>query len=949
MFRIRDAIWLPTLILTLFCMVHPALAGVSEEVSAYYDQAEQAFRDKDFKTTEIQLKNALQLNPNHVKSRVLMGKWFLSQGNPAAAEETFGVAEQAGAGRLDYLIPLGNALLQQRKYEKLLDTIQPLGLPNINQSEVEVLRGQAHLELGQLTQSQQAFERAIELNPLASGPLLGQAMILMKKGLHRAAQKKVDQALAIAPNDSRAFYMKGAILRFRGDYKQALFYLDRAIGESPRNLNARLARAGTLIDMGRHDDALPDIEEVRKLFPAEPQAAFLASQVYFHRKEEKKAMDYVTLAYRVIQSIEPALITRHPPTLKLAGTLAVLQGDNENAIKYLSETLKQSPNDLFARLKLAEIFIKQQTSDQAISLLKQGLKFHEGSAALYALIGQAYLNLEDYSQATAWLEKAAEVAPDDATIQIKLAQGRIGSNHEEGAIVSLERAFNSGAGNLADSAGVSLALIKIQREAYQKALAIVDSILKRSPNNVLAKNIRGSALRLIGDEKAAERIFRELLEEKPKFLAPRLNLARLYQRQRKYDEAHRVYQQILKEQPNHIETLVDMAKLEMRRENRDEALVYLEKLRTIAPTAFEAQGLLMQLYAEDKQKEQLYRIMQELRVAYKDNAEAQLTLAKAQLMIGEFALARQTLKRLSEMSAYNSRMLRQIARLQMRAGAPDDAFWSLKLAVTTGAASQITMNNLVMMQIQRGLYDDAKTTIAEIARIFPESGDADWLRGELAFIQGDMQQAASFYRQSQEKQPRSSTLARYYEALNRLNRAVEGKKALQEWIAKFPNDNRIKRLLVSAYLFDKQFAEALPLQQDLVRDFPREAEQRNNLALLYFETKDPRALQTAQALLAEEPDNPVYKDTLGWILIHSGQGPKGLNYLYEALEQAPDIPSIRYHVAHTLADKGLITEAAKELQTALNSERAFPERIEARALLATIQERAALKGKVVVD
>ena len=61
----------------------------------------------------------------------------------------------------------------------------------------------------------------------------------------------------------------------------------------------------------------------------------------------------------------------------------------------------------------------------------------------------------------------------------------------------------------------------------------------------------------------------------------------------------------------------------------------------------------------------------------------------------------------------------------------------------------------------------------------------------------------------------------------------------------------------------------------------------NNLAWLYFETKDARAIDTAKRAVALAPNAAEVLDTYGWILVQTGNKAEGIRWLEKAKTLAP--------------------------------------------------------------
>ncbi|UMR32048.1 tetratricopeptide repeat protein [Massilia sp. MB5] len=110
----------------------------------------------------------------------------------------------------------------------------------------------------------------------------------------------------------------------------------------------------------------------------------------------------------------------------------------------------------------------------------------------------------------------------------------------------------------------------------------------------------------------------------------------------------------------------------------------------------------------------------------------------------------------------------------------------------------------------------------------------------------------------------------------------------------------------------------------------------NNLAWVYQQMKDPRALSVAEQAYKLQSSHPSVVDTLGWLLIEQGNTTRGIELLRKAIAGVPDeraAGELRYHLAYGLHKSGDKAGARKELEKLLASGAQFPQLEEARSLL----------------
>lgn len=103
------------------------VVGCQEQLSdaEYIARARQHQQKGELKTAVIELKNALQHNPNNAEARLLLGQIYVRQGDGAAAQKEL---ERALSGGIPYAAvapALGEAQLLQGNYEQTPNATKP--------------------------------------------------------------------------------------------------------------------------------------------------------------------------------------------------------------------------------------------------------------------------------------------------------------------------------------------------------------------------------------------------------------------------------------------------------------------------------------------------------------------------------------------------------------------------------------------------------------------------------------------------------------------------------------------------------------------------------------------------------------------------------------------------------------------------------------------------------
>jgi tetratricopeptide (TPR) repeat protein len=120
---------------------------------------------------------------------------------------------------------------------------------------------------------------------------------------------------------------------------------------------------------------------------------------------------------------------------------------------------------------------------------------------------------------------------------------------------------------------------------------------------------------------------------------------------------------------------------------------------------------------------------------------------------------------------------------------------------------------------------------------------------------------------------------------------------------------------------------------------PQHAATLNNLAWLYSERGDARALDYAERAYAAEPTNAAIADTLGWLHVQRGDAAKGLPLLAAAAEGLPAQAEVQYHWGVALEETGDRARALVVFDAALSGSASFPGRDDAERRAAALRAR----------
>ncbi|MEM8943362.1 MAG: tetratricopeptide repeat protein, partial [Pseudomonadota bacterium] len=107
----------------------------------FYEQALSAVGQGNDTLASIHLKNALQRNRVHLPSRILLGRLYLKNGEPAAAEKELRRAIDLEADPNLILEPLGYSLLLLERFDEIQDFEVPIETSRPVRFEWSMIKG----------------------------------------------------------------------------------------------------------------------------------------------------------------------------------------------------------------------------------------------------------------------------------------------------------------------------------------------------------------------------------------------------------------------------------------------------------------------------------------------------------------------------------------------------------------------------------------------------------------------------------------------------------------------------------------------------------------------------------------------------------------------------------------------------------------------------------------
>jgi putative PEP-CTERM system TPR-repeat lipoprotein len=879
---------------------------------------------RDFSASMIQLKNVLQKTPDNGEARYLLGVALLEQGDVVAAQIELDKAVALGFSADGLQLALARAALLKGAHDKLLHRFgtAALSAPKA-QAELRALIGTAHLERARPREAARAFDEALELDASNVIAQLGRARLAAAGGEPAEALSRVERVLGVAPASVPALLLKAELLVAQSRPDAAESTYRSAIEAAPRQLAPRISLIVHLLNAGALEKASEEVSAIEAMAPRDPRMLYAKALVLVRQQEFHAAKAAVL---EVLKSAP-----EHVPSLTLAGMAALNTGALAEAESQLRKAVFNDPQALGARRLLVTTHLRMGKTDVAMSEVQDLLKLSPDPSSL-ALAGEAHLASGDLAAAARHYEQAKALAPKDTSVQTRLGLVRFAAGEPERAIRELEAAS---AGNAKDyHADLALIANYLRKREAVRALAAIQVLEAKQPDNPMTYNLKGRALILKKDLAGARASFERSLALQPAYMPAVNNLARLDLRQNDRDAAKRRYQAFLDQDPNNEPALLGLAAV-LRTTGVDAREIERLLKQAVAgnPASVSAHSALINFYMGRRDFNAALGAAQAAQAALPREARMVQAVGMTQLAAGETRQALASLTRLVEMQPGAPEPLLLLAKANIAAKQPEDAIRALRAALALRADFDAAQREITAIYVATGRHQDALREAKAVQARRPKDALGHVLEAELYLAQNKLDLAEQTYRAALKKFDRPALALRTHSVLEAAGKRGEAEALAEDWIRRHPKDAVMLAHLGDLDLAARRYERAEARYRAALQRVPDNALLLNNLAWASNALKRPAALEYAERAHELAADNPAIMDTLGVILVESGQIERGLELQGRAADAASDAHQIRLNFAKSLLKTDRKTAARKELEQLARLDQKLPVQQEALKLL----------------
>lgn len=855
------------------------LVACSDKPEVLLNSARTYLAKHDNKAAVIQIKNALQANPNLPDGRFLLGSALLEGGDATGAE-----AELRKSLELQYSMDavapqLAKSMLAQGKSKGVTDEFSDTRLEQAEaQASLLHTMALAYAMQGQADKYESSLETALQADPGFGPALLERARQLTSKRDFEGAQSLIDSVIAKSPDSYEAWKLKGDIYGIaQGKASEAREAYQKAIALKPDFLAAQGALIMVLLQQTDFGEATAQLEKMKALAPNHPQTQYLAALIAYQKKDFKDASEQVQAALKAAPN--------HAAALQLAGVSELRQNHLPQAQAFLGKALELQPTLQMARRSLIVAYLRSGQSAKAMETLLPGLQQTPSDPALASLAGEVYLRNGNLAKAQEYFTQASTQDPQNGEKKTSLAMVHLMRDGNESAYEELREISVSDTGATADLALISAYL---GRKDYNKARTAIDTLERKQATKALPAYLRAQVFVATHNPKEARTQLERAVLLEPTFFPASAMLAALDLNDGKPVDARRRFDTLLLKDPKNGQALLALADVAARTgASKDEVAKLLGNAVSANPTDVKTRLLLIDFYLRNRDLKGASSAAQNAAAALPNESQILDALGRTQKASGDFNQALATYRKMVELLPQSPLPHWKLADIQMTMKDKDAAINSLRKAINMQPDFPQAQRALIALYVSDKKFPDALDVARNVQKQHPNKDVGYVLECDIHAAGGQWDAAAQALRAGLAQISTTTLAMKLHSVLQAAGKGTEADRFAQSWKKDHPRDVAFEFYLGDQALARKDYTFAERHYASVVKQQSNNPLALNNLAWVTSKLKKDGALAYAERAVTLAPNEPMFMDTLATLRSEKGDYARALDLETRALVLQP--------------------------------------------------------------
>ncbi len=520
------------------------------------------------------LNKVLEIEPGHYDASLLLIKMLGDEKNLTEAKQILENALAAHPDKLKLSLVKVNILMAEDKKEEAEVLFQSLVQKFPENENLSFSLAKLYISEEKNDQAEAVLRNLVAKLPEKDQPKFVLIDFLTRQRGVEQAEKEIDILISEAPDNFGFRFAKISLYKDQPEKIQQILESiieDDKLGASGINARNKLAKLLSLKE--DKEQARELLEQVIELDSRNTEALLFRSSILIQEKDFDGAL------------ADARTVLRDNPESEKALMLQAVAQLNTNKVELAKQSLEKvllvNPKNLSAIKDLARIKVAQKDEAGAIKLLENARTLFKDDQSISVMLIDLYGKNKHWEKAEGLAKGLLDSSDAKELPHYKLAQLYMGQQKFESAITEFQKILVTKPTAPDVLAGLVNSYLALKQE--QKAEKLLDNAVASNKDNAALLTMRAELYRQRKQLTDAERLFKRVIELKPKVELGYNNLASIYLIQKQLEKAILVYQQGLQALPENGNFLMQIAVLSTAAGDREKAIDAYEKLLKIAP------------------------------------------------------------------------------------------------------------------------------------------------------------------------------------------------------------------------------------------------------------------------------------------------------------------------------------------------------------------------------
>ena len=663
---------------------------------------------------------------------------------------------------------------------------------------------------------------------------------------------------------------------------------------NPNDANLQLILGHLYKRLGKDTEALTAYQRATTLAPNDYYTYFALGQFYVRMRKNEEAIreltKSITLSERS-QLVSPEELTA---IYKALGHAYYSRDKLDEAIQAWEKISELDPQNIFARIELADLFYEQQLYPQAIAQHQAILEIKKDDPYRKCLslreIGKIHEDTSEYEEARKRYDEALALTAPGNWLRKDLQQRIIGIYAADGNWEGLITYYQ----DKLEAIPNDPELLGLLASAYIENQQLDEGIGAYRKGLELAPTETGLRLNLISALRDAEKLedatteYEVLTEQQSDDFGIYRELGKLYVQLENIDKAKAVYQRMIDRDPQNASTYLILAEIYTGHEWIDDAVAQYEKAILLAPDNLDYIEFFGDFYFRQDNREKAVETWNQMVADSKSTAENYDRLARL-LQAKKFSteaieMSKKAVELMPDTYKYREALAKRYLENQEYEDALKEYAEAKKLAPNAFFAEQMDDQRIEIYQQQGTLLE------------------------KIGALEDQLKQQTGTAEQTFTLQMR---LAKMYIKLGNFTYALE---VLLEAKKLQPDDIVVNRRLAEVYTKHGRQDDANTIYTHLIEvDAANAREYYANIARAHLNTSNfEAATAAAKQVVAHGPRNPEGHQLLAQIARNAGDYDTAIDSLKQAVRLRSDATDIRSELATIYKLSGNLQQALEQ-------------------------------------